>query len=61
VPSLEPDPIVDDLGVAFTTCQEWLRSDAGQTAKTDKPQGYQNIYLYAKACQQLQKAEQLQT
>lgn len=60
VPSLEPDPIIDDLSVAFKTCQEWLRSEAADTAKTDNPHGYLNVYLYAKACQQMGKAQELQ-
>lgn len=60
VPSIVPDAIIDELPVAFKTCQEWLRSEAGQAAKTDNPEGFLNVYLYAKACQQLGKAEELQ-
>lgn len=60
IPSVEPDPIIDDLSVALNTTQEFMISDEGQEAKTTQPAGFQNVYLYAKACQQLIKNQQFQ-
>jgi len=60
LPSVQPDPDVDDLKVAADTCKAWLISDAGLEAKETNPAGYQNVLAYLKACTQLGKAQQLQ-
>lgn len=53
VPSVVPDELIDNLQVALDTTEKWMRSEAGQTAQTENPNGFLNVYLYAKACQQL--------
>ena len=58
VPSVMPDPLVDNLPQALATTKEWLISDKGMEAKIQNPPGYQNVYLYCKAIDQLQKAQE---
>ncbi|MGH9426945.1 MAG: hypothetical protein ACRD2L_11670, partial [Terriglobia bacterium] len=55
IPSVLPDPDVDNLKVAQETAKSWLISEAGMDAKTNNPAGYENVKAYAKACDQLQK------
>lgn len=59
LPSVAPDPDVDNLQVAGDTAKKWLISDAGLEAKQTNPTGYQNVLAYAKACSQLAKAQAL--
>jgi hypothetical protein len=59
IPSVEPDPDVDNLKVAGDTAKTWLLSDAGQEAKVENPNWYTNVKLYSKACEQLQKMQML--
>jgi hypothetical protein len=60
IPSIAPNQDVDDLGIAGKTAKDWLISDEGMEAEAQNPQGFQNVELYAKACSQIQKAQQLQ-
>jgi hypothetical protein len=55
IPSVEPDPDVDNLKVAGDTAKTWLVSEAGQDAKINNPAWYMNVKLYAKACDQFAK------
>ena len=59
IPSVMPDPLIDsNLPVALQTTQEWLISDEGLEMRTSNPMAYQNVVLYAKACQQLMKQQE---
>jgi hypothetical protein len=60
LPSVKPDPDVDDLKVAADTCKTWLISDAGLEAAESNAMGYENVKAYKKACDQLGKMQQLQ-
>lgn len=60
IPSVKPDPDVDDLKVAADTCKTWLISDAGLEAAETNPAGYANVKAYKKACDMLGKMQQLQ-
>lgn len=60
IPSIKPDPDVDDLKVAADTCKTWLISDAGLEAAETNPPGYANVKAYKKACDMLGKMQQLQ-
>ena len=60
IPSVEPDPDVDDLAVAAQTAKTWLISDEGMQAQQQNPAGYANVKAYLKACTQLGKMQQLQ-
>lgn len=60
LPSIKPDPDIDDLKVAADTCKTWLISDAGLEMKETNPAGYANVTAYLKACTQMGKMQQLQ-
>lgn len=60
IPSVKPDPDVDDLKVAADTAKTWLISDAGIEAAETNPAGYANVKAYKRACDQLGKMQQLQ-
>lgn len=60
IPSVQPDPNVDDLKVAGETAKTWLISDKGLETKQANPAGYTNVMLFAKACQMLIKQQELQ-
>lgn len=60
VPSVKPDPNIDDLKVAAQTAKAWLISDKGLEVKQANPAGYINVYLFAKACQMMEKQQELQ-
>ena len=60
IPSVIPDEVVDNLPIALATVKKWLISDAGQAAKNDNPIGFANVRAYAMACEQMQKAKELQ-
>jgi hypothetical protein len=61
LPSVQPDPDVDNLQVAGQTAQTWLISDAGMEAAQANPAGYANVKAFKKACDQLVKQKELQT
>lgn len=58
LPSIEPDPDVDNLEICKATAQKWLISDEGLKAMVENPNGYENVRAYLKACDQLNKAQQ---
>lgn len=58
LPSVKPDPDVDDLKVASETAQKWLISDKGMELKQSQPMAYENVKAYKKACDQLGLAKQ---
>jgi len=61
LPSVEIDPEIDNHQIEFDICRNWLVSEAGRLAKTDNPEGYQNVLLHAKAhLQQLQMQQMMQ-
>lgn len=45
-PTIMPEFIVDDHAVEIEVCQLWLRSTAGQLAKTENKQGYDNVVAH---------------
>ncbi len=57
LPSIAPDPDVDNLQIAGDTAKKWLISDAGLDARQTNPQGYANVLAYSKAASQLAKAQ----
>ncbi len=57
LPSIEPDPDVDNLEICKGTAQKWLISDDGLKAMVENPDGYENVKAYMKACDQLAKAQ----
>lgn len=59
LPSIQPDPNVDDLNIAGQTAKKWLISDAGLAVRDSNPPGYANVLAYSKACTQLAKMEML--
>src|SRR5262249_6858652 len=59
VPSIQPDPDIDDLNVAGQTAKKWLISDSGLEARESNPAGYANVLAYSKACSQMAKAAML--
>lgn len=60
LPSIQPDPDVDDLKVVATTSKKWLISDTGIEAMQENPAGYANVKAFLKACTQLEKQQELQ-
>lgn len=56
-PSVPVDEILDNHAVEFQTCQEWSDSDAGQAARAENPQGYENVRLHAQQHLQLLQAQ----
>ncbi len=61
IPSVKPDPLVDNLSVAMQTAKDWMISDAGIEASTQNPNGYMNVRAFINACDQLQKQQEFQT
>lgn len=53
VPSVMPEPLVDNHGIEGAICREWLVSEAGRQAKIKNPDGYKNILLHMKAHMQM--------
>lgn len=49
VSSVDIEPDIDNHQIEFEICRAWLVSDAGRLAKTEKPGGYRNVLLHAKA------------
>ena len=60
LPSVQPDPLIDDLPVAAATVKQWFTSDAGMRAENSNPAGYANVYLFLKTLVMMQKAKELQ-
>jgi len=60
VPSIAPDPIIDQLPIAFEVCRQWLVSEAGRQTKIDNEMGYKNVLLYAAQCKMLIQEEMMQ-
>jgi hypothetical protein len=48
----------DDNAMEFQTCVRWINSPAGQKAKRETPQWYQNVSLHAQAHQKALQAAQ---
>lgn len=48
----------DDNAMEFQTCVRWINSPAGQKAKRETPQWYQNVSLHAQAHQKALQANQ---
>lgn len=51
IPSVMPDPLVDDAEVHIETIQEWAVSDDGIEAKRSNPAGYANVMAHLVAHQ----------
>jgi len=49
MPSVEPEPDIDNPELRWRICRGWLLSEAGRQAKMDNEAGYRNVLLYAKA------------
>jgi len=49
LPSIQPDPDVDDHILEADICRRWLVGDAGRLCKTENPNGYKNVLLHMKA------------
>ncbi len=56
-PSVAVDPILDNHMIEFQTCQEWSDSDAGQAARVENPQGFENVRLHAEQHYQILQAQ----
>jgi hypothetical protein len=59
MPSVEVDPIFDDLEMGFELVRKWIVGDAGRQAKVDNPAGYHNVLLYGKMFYQLQQQQMM--
>lgn len=61
-PTVQINDILARVDVILDTCINWANSDAGQDAEKSNPQGFLNVYLYAKQAQQImqQRAQQAQ-
>jgi len=55
MPSVEVDPIFDDLDMGFEIVRNWVVSEAGRQAKIDNEAGYRNVLLYGKSFYMLQQ------
>jgi len=53
VPSIQPDPDIDNPDLRFRILRGWLQSEAGRQARVDNEAGYKNVLLYAKAYKML--------
>ncbi len=60
--SVQVDLIMDEHAIESAECKRWANSDAGQTAKVQNPQAYEDIRFHKqahdKAAEQLQGGEQ---
>jgi len=52
LPSILVDAFTDNHQVELETCKRWFSSDAGQSAKIDRPAGYANVRAHALQHQQ---------
>ncbi len=59
LPSIQPDPDVDDLRIASETAKTYLISDAGIELKASNPAGYENVKAYLRVALQMGKMEML--
>jgi hypothetical protein len=46
-PTVQPDPVLDDLNVYLATCREWAASEAGREAMVENAAGYANVQAFA--------------
>lgn len=56
IPSVEIDPDVDNNPLQAEICRSWLISEAGQLAKQENPEGYQNVLLHMRQHRQAEAA-----
>jgi hypothetical protein len=52
-PSIQPDPVLDNLPIYVKTCQEWAASEAGRKAMLENQAGYENVKAFVAKCQML--------
>jgi hypothetical protein len=50
-PSIQPDPVLDNLPVYVKTGQEWSAGAAGRKAQLETPDGYANVRAFVAKCQ----------
>jgi len=60
LPSVEPDPLVDDHAIEAQICRNWLISEAGRLCKIENPPGYMNVMLHMKAHMAIIAQQQMQ-
>lgn len=53
LPSIEPQPDIDNPMLRYEITRGWLLSEAGRQAKIDNEPGYRNVLLYAKMYKQM--------
>jgi hypothetical protein len=56
IPSIQPDPDVDDMGMIVTIAKEWMQRNYEMA--TDNPDGYANVRAYLKLAVQMQQLAQ---
>lgn len=59
MPSIQPNPDVDDLNIAVQVCKSWAISEEGQFIQRTNPKGYANVMFYLQMCNSIvsQQAE----
>jgi hypothetical protein len=60
LPSIMPDPDVDNHQLEADICRRWLVGDAGRLCKLENPQGYKNVLLHMKAHKDMDMQQQMQ-
>lgn len=60
LPSIQPDPDVDNHTIEAEICRNWLISEAGRMAKVENEQGYKNVLLHFKMHKQMEMMQQMQ-
>ncbi len=48
MPSVQPDPLMDNHAIEFEVCRKWAVSEVGRQTKMDNEAGYMNVMLHAK-------------
>lgn len=56
MPSIQPDPDCDDMGMIVTIAKEWMQTNYEMA--TDNPKGYANVRAYLKLASQMQQLAQ---
>lgn len=59
MPSVEANPIFDDLEMGFEIVRNWIVSEAGRQAKIDNESGYRNVLLYGTMFHSLLQQQQM--
>jgi len=59
MPSVEVDPIFDNLEMGFEIVRNWVVSEAGRQAKIDNEAGYRNVLLYGKMFHMLSQQQMM--